>query len=157
MMPIRLVLADESDVMRPAIVRLLQEEPCIELVGEATSFAEALYFTAALKPDVLLMDVHMRDEGKYPPEFVKSQVLLNTNCILAISIWNDDEAKALAESLGAKVLLDKYNLFSALIPAIRQFCPKVVIPTVIPRITKPFSKLSKRLAATIVEARLDAA
>jgi DNA-binding NarL/FixJ family response regulator len=36
-MPIRLVLADDSDVMRPAIVRLLKDEPRIELVGEATS------------------------------------------------------------------------------------------------------------------------
>ena len=34
-MPIRLVLADDSDVMRPAIVRLLKDESRIELVGDS--------------------------------------------------------------------------------------------------------------------------
>jgi hypothetical protein len=33
----------------------------------------------------------------------------------------------LAESLGAAVLLDKAKLYSELIPAIKQFCPKVVV------------------------------
>jgi DNA-binding NarL/FixJ family response regulator len=130
MMPIRLVLADPSDVMRPAIVRLLQEDLRIELVGEATSFAEALELTAALKPDVVLIDLHMRDEGEYLPALIKSQILLHAKCILAISLWNDFDTKALAESFGAKVLLEKTKLFSELIPAITHFCPNVNIPTI---------------------------
>lgn len=127
-MPIRLVLVDPSDIMRPAIVRLLQEESRIELVGEATSFAEALKLTAALKPDVVLMDLHTRDESEYLPALIKSQILLHAKCILAISLWNDDDAKALAESFGAKVLLEKTKLYSELIPAIKQFCPDVKVP-----------------------------
>jgi DNA-binding NarL/FixJ family response regulator len=141
-MPIRLVLADPSDVIRPAIVRLLKEEPRVELVGEATSFAEALKLTAALKPDVLLMDLHMRDEDEYPAELVKSQVLLHAKCILAISLWNDGDAKALAKNFGAKMLLDKTKLYSELIPAIKQFCPNVSIP----QIAKLSSRSPKRLS-----------
>jgi hypothetical protein len=38
---------------------------------------------------------------------------------LAISIWKDDETKALAETLGAATLLDKANLATELIPAIK--------------------------------------
>jgi len=140
MMPIKLVLADDSDVMRPAIARVLKEEPLIELVGEATSFAETLQLIAALKPDVLLLDLHMRDELEYPPELVKSQILPHTKCILAISLYNDDEATALAESFGAKVLLDKTKLYSELIPAIKQYCPSVCIP----RTTKPVRKNLKQ-------------
>jgi hypothetical protein len=67
----------------------------------------ALLIAAALKPDVLLMDLHMSDEREYQPEVVKSQVLLHTKCIVAMSLWNDDEAKALAERFGPHVLLDK--------------------------------------------------
>jgi hypothetical protein len=44
--------------------------------------------------------------------------------ILAISVWNDSEAKALAEQFGAKALIDKARLFSDLIPAIKLFCLK---------------------------------
>jgi DNA-binding NarL/FixJ family response regulator len=128
MMRIRLVLVDESDVMRLSIVQLLKKEPLIELVAEATSFTEALHFATTLKPDVVLMDLHMRDEGRYPPELVKSQILLNAKCILSMSLWNDEDAKELAESFGAHVLLDKMNLYEELIPAIKKFCPSVSIP-----------------------------
>lgn len=121
-MSIRVLLADDSEVMRAAIVRLLKEEPSIELVGEVASFAETLHVTAALQPDVLLLDLHMRDEGNHPPEFVKTQVCQHTGCILAISVWNDEKAKALADRFGAQVLLDKTKLFSELIPAIMRFC-----------------------------------
>jgi DNA-binding response OmpR family regulator len=38
-----------------------------------------------------------------------------------ISVWNDSEAKALAEQFGAKALIDKAHLFSELIPAIKTF------------------------------------
>jgi DNA-binding NarL/FixJ family response regulator len=49
-------LVDGSDVMRSAIRQLLKKELGIEVIGTATSFAEILVLTAALKPDVLLMD-----------------------------------------------------------------------------------------------------
>jgi DNA-binding NarL/FixJ family response regulator len=143
-MSIKVLLADDSDVMRPAIARVLKEEPLIELVGEATSFAETLQLIAALKPDVLLLDLHMRDELEYPPELVKSQILPHTQCILAISLYNDDDATALADSFGAKVLLDKTKLYSELIPAIMQFCPSVCIP----RTTTPVRKNCEPLIAT---------
>jgi two-component system response regulator NreC len=127
-MPIKLLLADCSDAMRSAIRQLLKKELGIEVVGTATSFAEGLQLSAALKPDVLLMDLHMPDEREYPPELVKSQVLLHTKCIIAISLWDDDESKVLAERFGAHVLLDKMKLYTELIPAIKKFCPGVSIP-----------------------------
>ena len=54
-------------------------------------------------------------EREYPYELVKSQILLHTKCIVAI--YNDDDARALAESFGAHALLDKMKLYSELIPA----------------------------------------
>jgi hypothetical protein len=38
--------------------------------------------------------------------------------ILAISVWNDDDARALARSFGANTLLDKFRLDQELIPAV---------------------------------------
>ncbi|MDP9339958.1 MAG: response regulator [Acidobacteriota bacterium] len=133
-MLIKLLLVDGSDVMRAAIRNLLETELNIEVIGVATSFAEGIALNAALKPDVLLMDLHMQDELEYPPELVKSQMLLHTKCIIAISLWNDDDAKALAESFGAQVLLDKNNLFSELIPAINKHCPSVAVPEIANRV-----------------------
>jgi hypothetical protein len=66
----------------------------------------------------------MPDEKNYLPGNVKLEVLQNAGCILAISVWNDSEAKALAEQFGAKALIDKAHLFSELIPTIKTFCLK---------------------------------
>jgi len=152
-MSIKVLLVDGSDVMRSAIRQLLKNELGIEVIGTATSFAETLALTAALKPDVLLMDPHMPDERDYAPAVVKSQSLLHTKCIVAISLWNDDDAKALATSLGAHVLLDKMNLYSDLLPAIKQFCPSLSIP----KTADSFRKDSRRPASPSIEKRLDAA
>jgi DNA-binding NarL/FixJ family response regulator len=122
-MPITVLLADGSDVMRAAIVLLLNKEPRIEFVGAAANFAEALQLTAALKPDVLLIDLHMPDAEKRAFNSLKAQVLQGTGCIVAISVWTDENAKALAHEFGAHVLLDKTRLDSQLIPAIIKFCP----------------------------------
>lgn len=123
-MSIKVLLADDSDIIRGAILKVLSEEPTLEVVGETSSFAETIELTAALKPDVLLLDLHMPDEDEYPPEFVKSQILQHNVCILAISVWNDDKATALADSFGAKAFLDKTSLYSTLIPAIKEHCLK---------------------------------
>jgi CheY-like chemotaxis protein len=151
-MSIKVLLVDDSDVMRSAIRQSLKKELGIEVIGTATSFAEALALSAALKPDVLLMDLHMRDEREYTPELVKSQILLHTKCIVAMSFWNDDDAKALAATFGAHVLLDKMNLYSELIPAIKQYCPSVSIPKI-----DSFRKASKRPAGPSIEETLHAA
>jgi DNA-binding NarL/FixJ family response regulator len=127
-MSIKVLLVDGSDVMRSAIRQLLKNELGIEVIGTATSFAETIVLAAALKPDVLLMDPRMPDEREYKPAFVKSQTLSHTKCIVAISLWKDADTKTLAETFGAHVLLDKMNLYSDLIPAIKQFCPSVAIP-----------------------------
>jgi AmiR/NasT family two-component response regulator len=127
-MTIKVLLVDGSDVMRSAIRQLLKKELGIEVIGTANSFAETMALTAALKPDVLLMDPHMPDEREYKPAFVKSQMLLHAKCIVAMSLWNDDDTRTLAKTFGAHVFLDKMNLYSELIPAIRRFCPSVRIP-----------------------------
>jgi two-component system, NarL family, response regulator DevR len=151
-MSIKVLLVDGSNVMRSAIRQLLKQELGIEVIGTASSFAETLVLTAALKPDVLLMDPHMPDEREYTPKSVKSKILLHTKCIVAISLWKDADTKALAESFGAHVLLDKMNLYSELIPAIKQYCPSVNIP----KTADSFRKNSYWPASLSVGERLDA-
>ncbi|HTC65846.1 MAG TPA: response regulator [Candidatus Acidoferrum sp.] len=123
-MAIRVLIADDSDVMRAAIARTLQTDPALEVVGEAASFAETLERAGTLNPDIVLLDLHMSDEFRYSPEIVKGPLLENSGCILAISMWNDEDAKALAKRLGAVTLLDKAHLFSNLISSIKMYCTK---------------------------------
>jgi DNA-binding NarL/FixJ family response regulator len=76
---------------------------------------------ADLKPTVVLMDLHMPDEPNVSPALVKTQLQRSAKNILAMSIWNDEESKALAQSYGASILSDKSALAPELVPAILQF------------------------------------
>jgi hypothetical protein len=65
---------------------------------------------------VLLLDLRLAEEAHLSPASVKAQ--LSRVCTLAISIQNDDDSKALAESYGAVTLLDKMCLYAEMVPAI---------------------------------------
>jgi|SRR5450432_2664684 DNA-binding NarL/FixJ family response regulator len=117
-MPISLLLADDSDTVRTAIKRILQTEPEIELVGEAEAFPQTLALCSALKPNVVLLDLHMPGPA-FEAHYVKSSLLSCAKLVLAMCAWDDDESRALATKYGAVTLLDKAQLASKLIPAIK--------------------------------------
>jgi two-component system, chemotaxis family, protein-glutamate methylesterase/glutaminase len=117
-MPTKVLLAEDSDVVRRAVRQLLERDREVEVVGEATNFAETIQMLKELSPQVVVMDLHMSDETRFTPVQVKS--CLKGSQIVAISIWNDEETKALADSYGAATLLDKVNLANDLIPAINR-------------------------------------
>lgn len=56
---IRVILADDHDVVRRGIKQILSEDPSIQVVGEARSGAEAVELISKNKCDVLLMDISM--------------------------------------------------------------------------------------------------
>jgi NarL family two-component system response regulator LiaR len=120
--PIRMLLADDSDVIRRVLFDYLQEEPLIEIVGQAKDFTELLEKALALKPRVVLMDLHMRDEYKFKPEFVRSELQASAEHVLAMSLSYDDEAVVLSNSYGASLLLDKSKLITELVRTVEKLC-----------------------------------
>jgi len=56
---IRVFLADDHPIVRRGIVDLLETEPGISVVGEATNGQEAVAGSATSQPDVILMDLVM--------------------------------------------------------------------------------------------------
>jgi NarL family two-component system response regulator LiaR len=56
---IRVLVADDHEIVRKGLQALLASEPGIEVVGEARDGAEAVAGAEALHPDVILMDLVM--------------------------------------------------------------------------------------------------
>ena len=117
--PIKILLADDSEIMRRGIRLLLASHAEIEIVGEAANFAQTIQMTNGLNPQVVILDLHMPDQKTISLQDVKSH-LNRRSQVLAISVWNDEESRELAETFGAAVLLDKTDLGNRLITTIMQ-------------------------------------
>ena len=113
--PIQVLIADDSQVIRRAIRLLLQAE-AISIAGELASFADLVAALKLMKPDVVLMDLHMPGENE--ADMVKEN--LHGTCLIAISLFDDAETQFLAESFGAARLLNKSTLATTLIDAIHE-------------------------------------
>ena len=58
-----MLLADDHEVVRLGLHTLIDDQPQMEVVGEAGTTQEALMAVERLRPDVVLMDVRMPGEG----------------------------------------------------------------------------------------------
>lgn len=55
----RVLIADDQTLFRAGLARLLDEDPRVEVVGQAVDGRDAIKQAAKLKPDVILMDLKM--------------------------------------------------------------------------------------------------
>ena len=56
---VRVLIADDQTLFRSGLAKLLEEDPRVEIIGQATDGADVIKRAAALKPDVVLMDIKM--------------------------------------------------------------------------------------------------
>ncbi|HEX6071344.1 MAG TPA: response regulator transcription factor, partial [Longimicrobiaceae bacterium] len=60
---IRILLVDDHAILRSGLSALLELEPDLEVVGEASSGEEAIERVKALRPQVVIMDIDMPGMG----------------------------------------------------------------------------------------------
>jgi len=58
---VRLVLVDDSQVVRMGLRSLLSTEPSVDIIGEAGTVATAVETCARLRPEVVLLDIRLPD------------------------------------------------------------------------------------------------
>jgi DNA-binding NarL/FixJ family response regulator len=88
---IRVFLLDDHEIVRRGVKDLLEVEPDIEVVGEASTAAEALARVPALRPDVAVLDVRLPDgDGVSVCRDLRSR-MPELACLMLTS-FADDEA-----------------------------------------------------------------
>lgn len=115
---IRVLLADDHDVVRRGLQALLDTEDDIEIVGEAIDGVEAVLKARSLRPDVILLDLQMpRKNGIEVIDEIKQE---NAEArILVLTSFSDDEKVFAAIKAGALGYLLKETSPSELLQAVR--------------------------------------
>ena len=102
---IRVLVADDSEIVREILVDALQRTGGIEVVGTAANGDEAAWLTSQLRPDVITMDLQMPGSDGFAG--IARIMAENPTPILVLSA-NREEVKGFrALSLGALDLLEK--------------------------------------------------
>jgi DNA-binding NarL/FixJ family response regulator len=87
---VRVLLAEDHVITRQGIRRVLEDEPGIEVVGEAGDGEEAVQLATETKPDVIVMDIAMpKLNGIEATRRIKA--VLPTTAVLILSAYDDDE------------------------------------------------------------------
>ena len=87
-MCVNVLLADDAEIMRKAIRKLLSHREDIVVLGEASNISETIQKTTELHPDLIVLDVHLAERECIAPTKVKG--LLNGAKVLAITLGADD-------------------------------------------------------------------
>ena len=91
-MTIRVVVADDQALVRSGFTMLLNGEPDIEVVGEASNGAEAVALAASEHPDVMLMDVRMPVmDGLEATRRISGDPSLATTRVVILTTFDLDE------------------------------------------------------------------
>ena len=99
-MTIRLLIAEDQRLFRQSLRLLLDQEPDLQVVGEAADGAEAFDVACKLKPDLVLMDVDMpKLDGVTATKLIRG--CLPEVKVLMLSVHDDDNRIVAAVQAGA--------------------------------------------------------
>ena len=115
---IKLILADDQDLIRRGLKALLKTDPEIDVIGEAVNGESCLKLLENLNPDLILMDIRMPImDGVAATKAIQSQ--FPDVKVLILTTFADREYVQKAIKMGAVGYLLKDTPFDELTQAIR--------------------------------------
>lgn len=144
MRPVRVLLVDDQELFREGLATLLSVRPDVEVVGEAANGLEALEKAAALRPQVVLMDLRMPIlngvEATRRLRAAHPQVR-----VVALTTFDDDENVFEALRAGAVGYLLKDVSADRLVEAVQAAArgESFLQPSVAAKVVAEFSRLAE--------------
>jgi len=115
---IRVLLADDHKVMRQGLARLLQEQPDIEVIAQASDGRRAVELARQVRPDVVILDVSMpRMNGIQATRRLKRE--MPGVRVIGLSMHDEADVAAAMCEAGAVAYLNKADRPEALLVALR--------------------------------------
>jgi DNA-binding NarL/FixJ family response regulator len=149
-MTIRLLLADDQELVRTGVRMILEAEPDLEIVGEARDGQETVAKAQRLRPDVVLMDIRMPilDGVEATAELARLDPPLDSR-VLILTTYDLDEYVFAALRAGAAGFLLKHAPTDELVDAIRTVArgEGLLAPQVTRRVIEAFADVPAPVSA----------
>jgi len=104
---LRVLLVEDSSLLAARLRELIQRLPQIDLIGTVDSESQALNRIAAATPDVLILDLHLREGSGFNVLRTLSRASRPRPKIIILTNFGLPEYRREAESLGVEAFLDK--------------------------------------------------
>jgi DNA-binding NarL/FixJ family response regulator len=115
---IRVMVADDHNLVRQGIRALLEKQPGIEVVWEARDGQEALDYCIQIEPDVLVLDINMPRLNGIEVIRRLSEAQVSTRVVI-LSMYSDESLVKRALQNGAQGYLLKKSITEDLLAAIQ--------------------------------------
>ena len=102
---VRLLIVDDQPLVRRGLALIMSMEPDMEVVGEAGDGIEAVEQAKRLRPDVVLMDLHMPRKGGVGATRELTALLPQTRVMVLTTIENE---QSVFDAVRAGDLLDGF-------------------------------------------------
>ena len=143
----RVMVADDQDLVRTGLRMILQAQPGIEVVAEASNGREAVALARQLRPDVCLMDIRMPEmDGIEATRQLAGPDVADPLAIVVITTFDLDEYVHGALKAGARGFLLKDAGPALLMQAIHAAAngEALIAPSITARLLATFSASATR-------------
>lgn len=115
---LRVLLADDHQILRQGLAEVLSTQPGIEVVGQASDGIEAVEAARRLRPDAVLMDISMPRMGGIDATRIICDELPGTR-VVGLSMHDQADMASAMRAAGAEAYLNKADPLHQLLNALR--------------------------------------
>jgi two-component system, NarL family, nitrate/nitrite response regulator NarL len=113
----RVLIADDHEIIRKSISSILQSRADIQICGEATNGEEAVSKTQLLKPDLLILDISLPDSSGWEVATAIKKLLPEVP-ILLLSAYGGEQLSEEAMRRGFQGFVSKNDAAKTLLGAV---------------------------------------
>jgi len=119
----KIVLADDSKIVRQRIISLLEEIEGVQVVAEAENSHQAVQYVEDLKPDLIILDIRMPDgSGLEALKILKDRNLSVVKMIF--TNYPNEQYRKKCMELGADYFFDKSTDFEEMVDVVKRLRQK---------------------------------
>jgi len=142
-MTLRVLIADDQQIIRAGLATILDGQPDMEVVGQAADGREAIDLARRLRPDVCLFDIRMPNlDGVTATRELAGPDVADPMAVVIITTFDTDEHVHAALKAGARGFLLKDAGPALLVQAIKSAASgdALIAPSITARLLGEFTK-----------------